>query len=471
MARQGINTGTSANSGTGDTLLSGGVKINENFSEVYTLLGDGTTLAPGIVTSILAGDNITVGSSTGQVTITGSGSTANVRTATLVVTGVSTLGVVTGATYYGDGSNLTGLSTQLSQLNNDVGFVTFTNNNQLTNGAGYITTSFTNTNQLTNGAGFVTFTNNNQLTNGAGYITTSFTNTNQLTNGAGFISSLDGVDGSGLTGITTLISAGTNITLTTASGITTINSSGGGGITTANVSADTLVVSGVSSVGIITASELFVTGISSISDNLFIGAGRTVQAGVAGTDWDNVTLSGLSPSSFNETYQTQTTGFVLDTGTVSSGNALFHADSNYYYYVATTGSSPEDRMLIFSVEDNSWVTVFSFSDPDYREGNVSNNQAVGSVFSATVTANSTTESGRNTPVASGSIVYDSTTGITTTGIGVTITADGNAIFSGITTSTNGFISAASTSACQITFVGNQLTFTVAGIGSTTLTLS
>ena len=80
-----------------------------------------------------------------------------------------------------------------------------TNNNELTNGAGYITTSFTNTNQLINGAGFITGvstfsgdyndltnvptipTNNNELTNGAGFITTSFTNTNQLTNGAGFI--------------------------------------------------------------------------------------------------------------------------------------------------------------------------------------------------------------------------------------------------------------------------------------------
>ena len=70
-----------------------------------------------------------------------------------------------------------------------------TNNNQLTNGAGYITTSFTNTNQLTNGAGFVTFTNNNQLTNGAGYITTSFTNTNQLTNGAGFITGVSTFSG------------------------------------------------------------------------------------------------------------------------------------------------------------------------------------------------------------------------------------------------------------------------------------
>ena len=80
-----------------------------------------------------------------------------------------------------------------------------TNNNELTNGAGYITTSFTDTSQLTNGAGFITGvstfsgdyndltnvptipTNNNELTNGAGYITTSFTDTSQLTNGAGFI--------------------------------------------------------------------------------------------------------------------------------------------------------------------------------------------------------------------------------------------------------------------------------------------
>jgi len=126
-----------------------------------------------------------------------------------------------------------------------------TNNNQLTNGAGYITSAdggdadkldgqegsyyldygnFTNTptiptnnNQLTNGAGYITSadggdadkldgqegsyyldyanftstptipTNNNQLTNGASYITISSvpTNNNQLTNGAGYYKSGD----------------------------------------------------------------------------------------------------------------------------------------------------------------------------------------------------------------------------------------------------------------------------------------
>ena len=93
MARQGINTGTSPNSGTGDTLLDGGVKINENFVEVYGLLGDGTTLAPGIVTSIQAGNGISVDQSTNEVTITASvGSTSNVRSETLFVSGISTLG-------------------------------------------------------------------------------------------------------------------------------------------------------------------------------------------------------------------------------------------------------------------------------------------------------------------------------------------------------------------------------------------
>jgi len=87
-----------------------------------------------------------------------------------------------------------------------------TNNNQLTNGAGFITTSFTNTNQLTNGAGF---------------ITTSFTNTNQLTNGAGFITATS--SGTGLTGIVTSIIAGTNVTISGSTGVVTINSSGGGG--------------------------------------------------------------------------------------------------------------------------------------------------------------------------------------------------------------------------------------------------
>lgn len=44
MAKQGISTGTSPNDGLGDSLLSGAIKINANFSEIYTTIGDGTNL-------------------------------------------------------------------------------------------------------------------------------------------------------------------------------------------------------------------------------------------------------------------------------------------------------------------------------------------------------------------------------------------------------------------------------------------
>ena len=51
---------------------------------------------------------------------------------------------------------------------------------------------------------------------------------------------------------------------------------------------------------------------------------------------------------------------------------------------------------------------------------------------------------------------------------VTISSGGDV---GIITATGGFISAANTTPIQISLVGNELTFTASGIGSTTLTLS
>ena len=194
MAYQGINTGTSPNSGTGDTLLSGAEKINSNFIELFAAVGLGST-GTGVVTDIFAGDNIGVNTTTGEVTISvvglttslvggedisivtnsgvstisyvGAANTTNIRADSLVVSGISTLNSViipddltvgqtlvdtltinaaigntvvpegnnlydlgfpginwkklhvvnvgasssvTAATYYGDGSNLTGVS-------------------------------------------------------------------------------------------------------------------------------------------------------------------------------------------------------------------------------------------------------------------------------------------------------------------------------------------------------------------------
>lgn len=47
MARQGITTGITPNDGTGDSLLIGAIKVNQNFEEIYSALGDGDNLLTG----------------------------------------------------------------------------------------------------------------------------------------------------------------------------------------------------------------------------------------------------------------------------------------------------------------------------------------------------------------------------------------------------------------------------------------
>jgi len=47
MAKQSINRGSSANDGTGDNLRTGAGKVNDNFNEIYTAFGDGTTITSG----------------------------------------------------------------------------------------------------------------------------------------------------------------------------------------------------------------------------------------------------------------------------------------------------------------------------------------------------------------------------------------------------------------------------------------
>ena len=46
MARQIINTGATANDGTGDSLRNAGTKINQNFQEIYQFLGESDQVSP-----------------------------------------------------------------------------------------------------------------------------------------------------------------------------------------------------------------------------------------------------------------------------------------------------------------------------------------------------------------------------------------------------------------------------------------
>ena len=70
MALQSINIGTAANDGTGDNLRVGGDKINDNFSEIYTAFGNGSTLSSLAVTAMngaTANELVTVGSTTTEL--------------------------------------------------------------------------------------------------------------------------------------------------------------------------------------------------------------------------------------------------------------------------------------------------------------------------------------------------------------------------------------------------------------------
>jgi hypothetical protein len=156
------------------------------------------------------------------------------------------------------------------------------NNNQLTNGAGYITTSFTNTNQLTNGAGFITAsdditgnaataTNSTQLNGQAASFYLNYnnfsntptipTNNNQLTNGSNFITASDNITGTsaGLTGTPSI-----TVTNITANG----NVSIAGTLTYEDVT-------NIDSVGLVTARSGLVVGtgvtLSKDGDGFFTG--------------------------------------------------------------------------------------------------------------------------------------------------------------------------------------------------------
>ena len=80
MAKQLIGLGSSPNDGTGDNLRVGGDKVNDNFNEIYTAIGDGTTLTSGTFitttsTNTLTNKTIALGSNTV------SGTTAQFNTA------------------------------------------------------------------------------------------------------------------------------------------------------------------------------------------------------------------------------------------------------------------------------------------------------------------------------------------------------------------------------------------------------
>ena len=106
MARQGIFTGFTPNDGLGDSLASGAVKVNANFTEIYNTFGDGTNLS----VSAGSGGTWTKAAETGIVTSKNVGIGTTLPTAALYVSGNVQLTGITTGTFVGDGSGLTGVT-------------------------------------------------------------------------------------------------------------------------------------------------------------------------------------------------------------------------------------------------------------------------------------------------------------------------------------------------------------------------
>src|SRR6056300_1470704 len=140
MAKLTINRGSTANDGTGDNLRDGANKVNLNFTEIYTAIGDGTTVngtikihddsstetivsANGEVFKILGGIGITS-------TISGNNLTLAVDGTVLSASQVSTL---TNKPIALSGNTITGTTAEFNTALTDNDFATLAGTEALTN--------------------------------------------------------------------------------------------------------------------------------------------------------------------------------------------------------------------------------------------------------------------------------------------------------------------------------------------------
>ena len=283
MAKLGISTGTTPNDGTGDSLLASGIKINSNFSEIYSAIGDGTNITnsinyasisgiatyatkagiatyatnagiatyatnagvstyatnAGIATNVIGGiASVTQLRVSSGITTLGITSATNLTAQQLNVSGLSTFsgiathtaslfgttasftGVITASSFSGNASSATyATNAGIATYATNAGIATYATNAGI---ATYATTSGISTYAST--AGIATYSG----TSGISTVSQGLTGTPNITVGIVTATSFFG-SGTNLTGIVTSIVAGTGVTISGSTGQVTINATGGSG--------------------------------------------------------------------------------------------------------------------------------------------------------------------------------------------------------------------------------------------------
>jgi hypothetical protein len=109
MALLGINTGSTANDGTGDPIRVAMGKINSNFNEIYNTIGNGTTLSSYVASAGIAtlAENL-VGNPI--ISVSGIFNPGITTTEHIEVRNITSVGIITAVQFIGDGSQLSNVT-------------------------------------------------------------------------------------------------------------------------------------------------------------------------------------------------------------------------------------------------------------------------------------------------------------------------------------------------------------------------
>src|SRR6056300_1821088 len=339
MAKQTINIGSVPNDGTGSTLRDGGDLINDNFNEIYSDIGDGTTLTAG--TFVTTTNTVSITNKTFDTTNTFPTITIGDDTSTNFTLGLGGSFEIVG----GSGIN-TAIDNNRIVLSTDGSIVTETSSDTLTNknltdaSNSFPTLSIGG---LTFNLGDTDATPAFDLTDATNYPTSSLTGTITNAQLAGSIAVSK-----------TLLTAGTGLTLSTdtlsvdaaQTQITSV-----GTLSSLTVSGDltidtnTLVVDSTNNrVGILDATPAVTLDAGSATDAIFVPKGTTAQrpTGVDGYfryNTDDAQFEGYADGAW---------GAIAGSGGASAMETNnFTGDGSTTAFTLSSTVASEDNLIVF----------------------------------------------------------------------------------------------------------------------------